>query len=140
MTHSESFEWKGAPGLRVDHQLSPEGEFSIWFVGSLLSSQGDVFDSYLDHLRHLEEVARSNEVTHIHCHLERLREVVSRAQHAVYRMLSAMRDQGKSISIHTTDVEPDRAEHQRMATLFVEGVSKQPGATIEVVEARRRDE
>lgn len=137
MQDSGTFLVKGTTDLRVDHELGNQGELSIWFVGDLVVRHGERFDSYLSHLEALEQLSNEASVRHVHCHLEDLGEVLSRAQHAIYRMLHAMRGNGCAITIYATAERPEQSEHLKMSRLFVTGVAKQPGAPVKLVETRR---
>lgn len=132
-----TFHLKGNTGLQIDHLINDKGELSIQFFGGMIVRHGDRFDRYLARLEGLEQLANEASVTHVHCHLEHLGEVLSRAQHAIYRMLYAMRAQGRPITIHATDEHPEQSEHLKMSQLFVAGLSKQPGPPVKVVEIRR---
>lgn len=132
-----TFHLKGNTGLQIDHELTDEGELVILFFGGMIVRHGDRFDRYLAHLESLEQAARDPRVTHIHCHLEHLGEVLSRAQHALYRMLHAMRDQGHPVTIYATGEHPEQSEHLKMSRLFVTGISKRPGAPVKLVDIRR---
>lgn len=128
-----TFEWNRAGGLRVNHEVSTSGELNIWFTGSLLSSEREEFDRYLAHLADLEAIAAEENVAGVRCHLDELGETVSRGHHAIYRMLSAMREGGVPITIVTSDSRPEFADHQRMSKLFADGLSSRPGPPVEVV-------
>ena len=132
-----TFSLKGNTDLRIDHELNNKDELCIWFVGGLMVGQGDGFNRYLARLQSFEQLANNASATHIHCHLEQLGEVLSRAQHAIYRMLHAMRAQGRPITIYATDEHPEQSEHLKMSQLFVTGLSKRPGAPVKVVDIRR---
>ena len=137
MEVSGTFHLKGHTGFQIDHKVTDEGELVIWFFGGLIVRHGDRFDRYLAHLESLEQAAKDPNVTHIHCHLEHLGEVLSRAQHAIYRMLHAMRDQGRPITIYATGEHAEQSEHLKMSRLFVVGLSKRPGPPVKLVEIRR---
>lgn len=132
-----TFHLKGNTGLQIDHLINDKGELSIQFFGGMIVRHGNRFDRYLGRLEGLEQLANEASVTHVHCHLEHLGEVLSRAQHAIYRMLYAMRAQGRPITIYATDEHPEQSEHLKMSQLFVAGLSKQPGPPVKVVEIRR---
>jgi hypothetical protein len=132
-----TFHLKGNTGLQIDHLINDQGELSIEFFGGMIVRHGDRFDRYLARLEGLEHLASEAAVTHIHCHLEHLGEVLSRAQHAIYRMLAAMREQGRPVTIYATGEHPEQSEHLKMSRLFVAGLSKQPGAPVKLVELRR---
>ena len=137
MQDSGTFKLEGNKDFTVEHQLDDEEGLSIWFYGGLVVRHGDRFERYLSHLEELAQIADEANVGHVHCHLEHLGEVLSRAQHAIYRMLHAMRAQGRSVTIYATGEEPEQSEHLRMSRLFVEGVSKQPGAPVKLTEVRQ---
>jgi len=134
---SGTFALEGNTTFRIEHELSDEDGLSIWFYGGLVVRHGDRFDRYLTHLEELAQVANESDVVHVHCHLEHLGEVLSRAQHAIYRMLHAMRAQGRPVTIYATDEQPEQSEHLQMSRLFVDGVSKQPGAPVKLTEIRQ---
>lgn len=123
--------------FKIEHDLDEQGELSIWFYGGLVVRHGDRFDRYLSHLESLERLATNASVMHVHCHLEHLAEVLSRAQHAIYRMLHAVRARGVPITIYATGEQPEQSEHLRMSRLFVDGVGKQPGPPVKLMEIRR---
>ena len=137
MQDSGTFALEGNTTFRIEHELSDEDGLSIWFYGGLVVRHGDRFDRYLTHLEELVQVANETDVVHVHCHLEHLGEVLSRAQHAIYRMLHAIRAQGRPVTIYATDEQPEQSEHLQMSRLFVDGVSKQPGAPVKLTEIRR---
>ena len=137
MQDSGTFALEGNTTFRIEHELSDEDGLSIWFYGGLVVRHGDSFDGYLTHLEELAHVANESDVVHVHCHLEHLGEVLSRAQHAIYRMLHAMRAQGRPVTIYATDEQPEQSEHLQMSRLFVDGISKQPGAPVTLTEIRR---
>lgn len=132
-----TFHLKGNTGLQIDHLIDDKGELSIQFFGGMIVRHGDRFDRYLACLESLEHLANEAAITHVHCHLEHLGEVLSRAQHAIYRMLAAMREQGRPITIYATGEHPEQSEHLKMSRLFVAGLSKQPGPPLELVVIRR---
>jgi hypothetical protein len=134
---SGTFKLEGNTDFRIEHELDDEGGLSIWFYGGLVVRPGDRFDGYLTHLEKLAEIANEADVARVHCHLEDLGEVLSRAQHAIYRMLHAIRAQGRPVTIYATAEQPEQSEHLRMSRLFVDGVSKQPGATVTLTEIQR---
>lgn len=136
MDVSGTFQLKGNTGFQIDHEINDRGELVIWFFGGLIVRHGDRFDRYLAHLEGLEQAARDPAVTHVHCHLEHLGEVLSRAQHAIYRMLHAMRDQRRPITIYATGEHPEQSEHLKMSRLFVSGLSKRPGPQVRLEEVR----
>lgn len=137
MQDSGTFLVHGNTDLRIDHELDGQGELSIWFVGELVVRHGDRFDRYLRHLEGLEQLSNEASVTHVHCHLEGLGEVLSRAQHAIYRMLHAMRGNGCAITIYAAAEPPEQSEHLKMSRLFITGIAKNPGAPVKLVETRR---
>jgi len=132
-----TFTLEGNTTFKIEHDRNDEDGLSIWFYGGLVVRHGDRFDRYLAHLEELSRIANEADVVHVHCHLEHLGEVLSRAQHAIYRMLHAMRAQGRPVTIYATDEQPEQSEHLRMSRLFVDGVSKQPGAPVRLTEIRR---
>jgi len=134
---SGTFELEGTTSFRIEHELDEEGALTIWFHGGLVVRHGDRFDRYLAHLEELERIAGEAHATPVHCHLEDLGEVLSRAQHAIYRMLHAIRAQGHPVTIYATGEQPEQSEHLRMSRLFVDGISKQPGAPVKLTEIRR---
>ncbi len=137
MQDSGTFELDGNTTFKVEHDLNDKGELSIWFYGGLVVRHGDRFDRYLTHLEELVQIANQADVSHVHCHLEHLGEVLSRAQHAIYRMLHAIRAQGRPVTIYATDEQPEQSEHLQMSRLFVDGISKQPGAPVKLTEIRQ---
>lgn len=137
MQESGTFKLDDGKDFVIEHRLDDEGGLSIWFHGGLVVRHGGRFERYLSHLEQLVEIADEANVAHVHCHLESLGEVLSRAQHAIYRMLHAMRSHGRSVTIYATGEAPEQSEHLRMSRLFVEGVSKQPGAPVKLTETRR---
>ncbi len=137
MQDSGTFKLEGNTDFKIEHGLDDEDGLSIWFYGGLVVRHGDRFERYLTHLEELAQIANEANVAHVHCHLEHLGEVLSRAQHAIYRMLHAIRAQGRSVTIYATGEAPEQSEHLRMSRLFVEGVSKQPGAPVKLTEIRR---
>lgn len=134
---SGTFHLKGHTGLQIDHAVDEYGELGITFYGGLLVRSGQRYDQYIEHLRELEAIAGGQGISHVHCHLEYLGEVLSRAQHAIYRMLGAMRRNGKAVTVYATGEHPEQLEHLRMAKLFVNGLSKEPGPQVKLVEIRR---
>jgi hypothetical protein len=134
---SGTFHLKGNTGLQIDHLIDDQGGLSIQFFGGMIVRHGDRFDRYLARLEGLVQLADEAAVTHVHCHLEHLGEVLSRAQHAIYRMLNAMRAQGRPVTIYATSEHPEQSEHLNMSRLFVAGLSKQPGPPVKLVEIRR---
>lgn len=136
MQESGTFDLEGNTTFKIEHQLDEEDGLTIWFSGSLVARHGRRFDRYLTYLEELERLAQEAEASHVHCHLEHLGEVLSRAQHAIYRMLHAMRAQGRPVTIYATGEEPEQSEHLRMSRLFVDGISKQPGAPVKLNEIR----
>jgi len=137
MEPAGTFHLIGNTGLHIEHQFDDEGALSIWFYGDLVVKQGDRFDRYLGHLEGLQQLLDDSSATHIHCHLEHLGEVLSRGQHAIYRMLHAMRDQGCAITIYATREYPAQSEHLNMSRLFVNGLSKHPGPPVKLIEVRQ---
>ncbi len=137
MQESGTFELQGETTFRIEHELDDQNVLSIWFYGGLVVRHGDRFDSYLSHLEELARLANETPAPHVHCHLEHLGEVLSRAQHAIYRMLHAIRAQGRPVTIYATGEQPEQSEHLRMSRLFVDGVSKQPGAPVKLTEIRQ---
>ncbi len=133
-----TFELKGHSRLQIDHRVDEHHELTIWFQGDMVVRRGTRFDRYLSHLEELAALACGTPATHVHCHLEDLGEALSRAQHAIYRMLNGMRGHGIPITIYATGERPEQSEHLKMSKLFVEGLSKQPGPPLELVEIRRR--
>ena len=134
---SGTFELKGNTSLRIDHDQTEEGELSIWFRGDLIVRGGDRFEQYLGELQGFELAARDPSVRHIHCHLEHLGQVLSRAQQAIYRMLKGMWDKGLPITIYATAERPEQSEHLDMSRLFVADLSRKPGPPLKLVEIRR---
>jgi hypothetical protein len=134
---SGTFELEGHTAFRIEHELDDQKVLSIWFFGGLVVRHGDRFDLYLTHLEELARLANETPASHVHCHLEHLGEVLSRAQHGIYRMLHATRAQGRPVTIYATGEQPEQSEHLRMSRLFVDGVSKQPGAPVKLTEIRR---
>jgi len=132
-----TFELEGNTTFRIEHELDEQNGLTIWFYGGLVVRHGDRFDLYLTHLEELARRANEANAAHVHCHLEHLGEVLSRAQHAIYRMLHAIRAQGHPVTIYATGEQPEQSEHLRMARLFVDGISKQPGAPVKLTEIRR---
>ena len=137
MQDSGVFKLEDNHDFAIEHRFDDEGGLSIWFSGGLVVRHGGRFERYLTHLEELARIADQANVAHVHCHLENLGEVLSRAQHAIYRMLHAMRAQGRAVTIYATGEEPEQSEHLRMSRLFVDGVSKQPGAPVKLTETRR---
>lgn len=137
MTPSGTFNIEGNTTFRIEHELDEQNILSIWFHGNLVVRRGDRFDLYLTQLEGLARLAEDSNAAHIHCHLEHLGEVLSRAQHAIYRMLHAMRAQGHPVMIYAAGDQPEQSEHLRMSRLFVDGLCKQPGAPVELTEIRR---
>jgi len=133
----DTFHLEDNTSFKIEHDLDEQGALSIWFFGGLVTRHGDRFDRYLTHLEDLERLANDASATHVHCHLEHLGEALSRAQHAIYRMLHAMRAQGRAVTIYATSEHPEQSEHLRMSRLFVAGVGKQPGPPVKVIEIRR---
>ena len=131
------FQLEGNASFRIENDLSEQNELSISFFGDFIDRHGDRFERYLAHLQSLERLAGEDSVTHVHCHLESLGEALSRAQHAIYRMLHAMRAHGCAVTIYATDDLPEQSEHLKMSRLFVDGLSRHPGAPVKVVENRR---
>lgn len=138
MRPSGTFELHGHSRLQIDHRLDEDLALSIWFQGDMVVRHGERFNRYLTHLERLDELAKTTSATHVHCHLEDLGETLSRAQHAIYRMLNAMRGHGIPITIYATGERPEQSEHLKMARLFVSGLSRQPGASLQLVEIRRQ--
>ena len=136
-TQSGVFRLEGNTRFRVEHALDGQNELTIDFYGGLIDRQGQRFEQYLSHLERLQNLVEKASVKHVHCHLEHLGEALSRAQHAIYRMLHAMRSQGCAITIYATADLPEQSEHLKMSRAFVAGLSRQPGAPVEVVEVRR---
>jgi hypothetical protein len=134
---SGTFELEGQTTFRIEHELNDQNLLSIWFYGGLVVRHGDRFDRYLSHLEELAQLANETSASHVHCHLEHLGEVLSRAQHAIYRMLHAIRAQGRPVTIYATGEQPEQSEHLRMSRLFVDGISKQPGAPVKLAEIRQ---
>ena len=132
-----TFHSEGNTSFKIQHTLDDQGELSIWFFGDLVTRHGERFDRYLSYLEDLERLSNDVSATHIHCHLEHLGEALSRAQHAIYRMMHAMRAQGRPVTIYATSEHPEQSEHLKMSRLFVAGVSKQPGPPVKLVEIRR---
>ena len=137
MGPSGTFHLKGNTGLQIEHEVDDQGELSIWFYGGLMVKHEGRFDRYLSHLAGLQELADDSSVAHVHCHLEHLGEVLSRAQHVIYRMLHAMRDQGHAVTIYATGEHPEQSEHLNMSQLFVNGLSRRPGPPVRLIEIRR---
>ncbi len=138
MGPSGTFELKGLSRLQIDHRLDEHAELTIWFQGDMIVRRGERFRRYLDRLEDLVSLSNETPARHVHCHLEDLGEALSRAQHAIYRMLNAMRGHGIPITIYATGERPEQSEHLKMAKLFVQGLSKQPGPSLELVEIRRQ--
>ena len=138
MGPSGTFELRGHSRFQVDHRLDGDLELTIWFQGDMVVRRGERFERFLDHLEGLDNLANSTPASHVHCHLEDLGEALSRAQHAIYRMLNAMRGHGIPITIYATGERPEQSEHLKMAKLFVAGLSRQAGPSLQLVEIRRR--
>lgn len=136
-SESGVFRLEGSMRFRVEHALDAKNELTIDFHGGLIDHNGDRFERYLAHLEALQRLVEENETSHVHCHLEDLGEALSRAQHAIYRMLHAMRARGCAITIYATADLPEQSEHLKMSRAFVEGLSRHPGAHVEVVEVRK---
>ncbi len=136
-TQSGVFRLEGNTRFRVEHALNEQNELMIDFQGGLIDRQGDRFEQYLSHLESLQRLAEEHSIGHVYCHLEHLGEALSRAQHAIYRMLHAMRAAGCAITIYATADLPEQSEHLKMSRAFVDGLSRHPGAPVEVVEIRR---
>lgn len=134
MQKSEAHEVGGGDTFRITHETTSSGDLRIRLEGPLLMRRGEPFDAYMASLEQLVDLSAKDDITHVHCHLEGLGEAVSRAQHAIYRMLNSMREQGNEITIHTTAARPESVEHQKMSRLFVEGLLRRPGPPIRVVE------
>ena len=134
MENITTFEVDGNERFRITCETTSSGYLQIRFEGPLLLRRGEPFDAYMECLRQLTDLATKDGVTHVHCHLEELGETISRAQHAIYRMLNSMREQGNEITIHTAGASPESAEHQRMSRLFAEGLQNRPGPAVHVVE------
>ena len=132
-----TFHLGGNSGFKIEQDLDEQGALSIWFYGDLVVRHGDRFDRYLGHLESLGRLATNASVTHVHCHLEHLAEGLSRAQHAIYRMLHAIRARGLPLTIYATDEKPEQSEHLCMSRLFVDSISKQPGPPVKLMEIRR---
>lgn len=137
METAGTFQLDGNTSFKIEHDLNEQSELSISFFGGLVGRHGDRFERYLTHLESLERLASDGSVTHVHCHLEHLGEVLSRAQHAIYRMLHAMRARGLPLTIYATGEQPEQSEHLRMSRLFVDGVCKQPGPPVKLMEIRQ---
>lgn len=137
MQESGTFELEGLATFRIEHDLDDQNALSIWFYGGLVVRRSDHFDGYLIHLEELARLANEAPVSHVHCHLEHLGELLSRAQHAIYRMLHAIRAQGRPVTIYASGEQPEQSEHLRMSRLFVDGISKQPGAPVKLAEIRQ---
>lgn len=134
---SGTFHLKGNTSLRIDHDQSEEGDLSIWFRGDLIARGGDRLEQYLAQLQSFERAANDPSVRHIHCHLEHLGQVLSRAQQAIYRMLKSMWDKGLPITIYATAERPEQSEHLDMSKLFVSDLSRRPGPPLKLVKIRR---
>lgn len=136
MGPSGTFHLKGNTGFQIDHELDGD-ELHLRFYGGLIVKHRGRFDRFLTHLEDLLRLADDASVTRVHCHLEHLGEVLSRGQHAIYRMLNAMRAEGHAITIYATGDYPEQSEHLNMSRLFVTGLSKRPGPPVKLVDIRR---
>ena len=137
MEPTGTFELASRSRLRIDHSLNERDELFIEFRGNILMSHGERFSRYLTHLEELGRLASETPATRVHCHLEGLGEALSRAQHAIYRMLNAMRGRGIPVIIYVARELPEQSEHLEMSRLFVEGLSRRPGPPLELIEVTR---
>ena len=137
MGTSGTFNLGGNTSLQIDHNLDEKGDLTLKFRGDLIVRGGDRFEQYLTELKTFQRIANDPKVRHVHCHLENLGQVLSRAQTAIYRMLKSMWDAGLPITIYATGDQPEQSEHLDMSRLFVNDLSRKPGPPLKLIEVRR---
>jgi hypothetical protein len=120
--------------LSVAHTFEDDGRLSLHFKGAYLGGYDKVFEVYTGHLQKLVELTEDGSVAAVSCHVEELQQILSRAKHAIFSMIQAMRPNVQTITIHAAGAKPENRQHLRMMKVFIEETRGSDGATVKLVE------